>query len=71
MPVDVHRCSRHDVAHRFVIKMLPVDEWPAHGVNKLLSLKIMTQAGTAGRQAGMQAESEHHGVWEQSSIAPM
>ncbi len=36
MPVDVHRCSRNDVAYRFLVQMSPVDERPADGVNKLL-----------------------------------
>lgn len=45
MPVDVHRCSRNDVAHRFVVQMSPVDERPADGVNKLLPYEVMEQAG--------------------------
>lgn len=36
MPVDVHGCARHDVPHRFIGQVLPVNERPPHGVNELL-----------------------------------
>ena len=39
----MHRCSRNDVAHRFIVQMPPVDERPANGVHKLLPYDRMRE----------------------------
>lgn len=68
MPVNVHRRSRHNVAHRFVVEMSPVDERPAHGVNKLLSFEKQTRGEDVTQHHHV--DCIHHYSTQQQMEAP-